>query len=118
MGKCAAVGVAGGVGGVDDLHAGAVHRHRAGDGVLFLTRLHVLGRHDHEVVAEAGPGDVELGPPDDHAVPGAVDDVGVDVGVVLLAGRQAPVALGVGDALGDPQVAVLDALAQLRHRSG
>ena len=89
---------------VDDAHAGRADRHGAGDGVVLLAGLHRLRRHHEQVVAQRRAADVQLGAADDHAVAAAVDDVHVRVGVALAGRRQAAVALGVGDALGDAHV--------------
>ena len=90
--------------GVDDAHARRAHRDRAGDGVVLLARLHGLGRHHQQVVAQRGRADVQLGAPDHDAVATPLDDVDVGVGVDLLGRGQRAVALGVGDALGDADV--------------
>ena len=92
------------VGGVDDLDAGRVDRHGAGDGVLLLARPHRLGRQDDLLVADRGAADVHLAAGDVHAVGCPIDDVDVEVGVGLRAGTELAVSLGVGDALGAAQV--------------
>ena len=60
---------------------------------------------------------MELGAADDDAVRLALDDAHVGVGVVLLVRRTAAVALGVGDALGDADVALLRVVDLARMRS-
>ena len=92
------------VGGVDDLDARSVDRHRAGDRVLLLARPHRLGRQHHLLVADGGTADVHLAAVDVHAVRGPVDDVDVEVRIVLLARAPLAVPLGVRDALRAAQV--------------
>src|SRR5699024_7603548 len=89
-------------------HAGGVHRDRAGDRVLLLVLIHSHGGHDEHPVGVDHAGHVGLGTADHDAVFPLLHHVDVHIGVLLLAGTQAAVALHVGHGAGHHQVIVLD----------
>ena len=106
----AQVAVARRIGGVHDAHARRGDRHHRGDRVRLLARLHRLRRDGHQVVGVGRARDVELRAADHDTVRVAVHHAHVQVGIVLLGGRQRAVALRVGDALDDAEVFLLRAI--------
>jgi hypothetical protein len=93
---------------VDD--AGGVDGDGAGDGVVFALGAEVGRRQNEHLVRVDHAGLVGFGAADDDAVGALFDDADEQVGVGLLAGFLAAVALDVGHRAGDHQVVVLNVL--------
>ncbi len=93
----------------DVLDAGGVGGYREGDRPVFLARPHGYRRHDDDLVGVQHARLVELGAAHDHAVALAGDDAQVEVGVGLVLGALAAVALGVGHRSVDHHVLRLNA---------
>ena len=105
-----ALAVVVGLAAEDVQHALGVHRNGAADGVLGLVLLHAHGGHDEHLVAVDHAGHVGLCAPDDDAVIPLFHHMDEQVGILLLAGPQAAVALHVGHGAGDHQVVLLHVL--------
>ena len=110
------------IGRIDDPHPWGIHGHHGADGIGLFPRLHSLGGNGHQFVAHGGRGDMELRAPKHHPLIVAGDDAYIGVRVVLLPWAAAPVAFGIGDALGNAHIVSLrllhpgaDARRVLRH---
>jgi hypothetical protein len=104
------VGAGSAGGSRDDGEALGVDGHRAGDGEVAIGRGHGPPRQHQQFVHVGRRGDDGLGARDHDAIRAPCDHVHVGIGVVLLMGTQAAIALGIGHGDADRQVFVLHAL--------
>ena len=112
-GRLELVGVLAGEAAADELDARRVDRHRERHGVVGVDRAHGALRDDHELVRDHRAGRVRLGAAHDDAVGATLDDAQVEVGVVLVGGPLAAIALDVGDGGGGHQLLALEALHEV-----